>query len=226
MVDADTVRADFDRLARLDSGEWNHNNHYHSYLLNHVPTSCTASLEIGCGAGAFARLLAQRSAHVTALDLSPQMIDLAQARSTTCTNITWLLGDAMTFPFTPRSYDCIASIATLHHLPLATILPKLKQALKPGGVLLILDLYQGEGLADLLRTLLALPAGTLIKLARTGRLREPTPVRQAWDAHGQHDHYLPVSAIRQLCDDLLPGAIIRKHLLWRYSLIWTKTDTQ
>jgi SAM-dependent methyltransferase len=221
-MDANNVRADFDRLALLDSDEWNHNNHYHGYLLRHVPSPCAESLEIGCGAGGFARLLAQRSTHVTAVDLSPQMIAAASARSGAVTNIAWQVGDALTMPLAANTCDCIASIATLHHMPLEIILHRLKEALRPGGVLLILDLYQGEGLPDLARSALALPASIIMKLIRTGRLRQSKAVREAWEVHGRTDRYMRVSDIRRLCVDQLPGARIRKHLFWRYSLIWTK----
>ena len=40
-----------------------------------------------------------------------------------------------------EDFDCIASIATLHHLPLREIMLKMKAALKPEGVLLILWIY-------------------------------------------------------------------------------------
>ena len=39
-------------------------------------------------------------------------------------------------------FDAIVSIATLHHVPLEPLLPKLQVALKPGGRLIILDLLQ------------------------------------------------------------------------------------
>jgi 2-polyprenyl-3-methyl-5-hydroxy-6-metoxy-1,4-benzoquinol methylase len=35
-------------------------------------------LDVGCGSGHFAREMAQRGTHVTAVDLSPRMIDHAQ----------------------------------------------------------------------------------------------------------------------------------------------------
>lgn len=49
------IREDFDRLAQFDADTWNHNNHYHAYLLRFVPARCKDSLDIGCGAGAFTR---------------------------------------------------------------------------------------------------------------------------------------------------------------------------
>jgi trans-aconitate methyltransferase len=54
------IREDFDRLAQFDADAWSHNSHYHAYLLRHVPPRCADSLDVGCGAGAFTRLLGQR----------------------------------------------------------------------------------------------------------------------------------------------------------------------
>src|SRR5439155_20759177 len=71
------IQADFDRLALLDAEGWTHNNHYHNFLLPHIRHDCQNALEVGCGTGAFARLLAARARHVVALDLSPEMIRVA-----------------------------------------------------------------------------------------------------------------------------------------------------
>ena len=42
--------------------------------------------------------------------------------------------------FPAEKFDAIVSIATLHHLPVESLLPSLKDALKPGGRLVVLDL--------------------------------------------------------------------------------------
>lgn len=216
------VQADFDRIARLPEEGWNHNAHYHGYLLGHVPTGCVWALEIGCGSGAFSRLLARRSERVLALDLSPQMIRLAEQESEGVTNIDYQVGDAMTWEFSMDRFDCIASIATLHHLPMRSMLLKIKGALRAGGSLLILDLYRGEGLRDALASALAVPVSAGLQLSKSGRLREPTEIRDAWAAHGEHDAYLTLSEVRRICDELLPGAVVKRHLLWRYSIVWRK----
>jgi SAM-dependent methyltransferase len=67
----DILRADFDRLALLEQDGWNHNNHYHSFLLRHVPPHCQTALDVGCGTGAFTRQLALLAQQVTGFDLSP-----------------------------------------------------------------------------------------------------------------------------------------------------------
>ncbi len=216
------IRTDFDRLARLSQDGWDHNSHYHALLLRQLPARCEAALEIGCGAGAFARLLACRADHVLGLDLSPEMIRVAQARSAGFPNITYQVADVLAWDWPIGRFDCITSIATLHHLPLADILPKLSAALKPGGVLAILDLFKGDGPGDALLYILAVPVSAALKLLKNGRLRESPEARAAWAEHGRHDHYLALAQVRQACAAILPDVQVRRRLLWRYTLIWRK----
>ena len=204
------------------TGGWSHNDHYHAYLLRYIPYPCNESLEIGCGTGAFTRLLAGRSRHVLGLDLSPEMIRIACNRSTNFPNIDYQVVDIFEWPFPLEQLDCIASIATLHHLPLDILLGKMKAALKPGGVLLVLDLFKAGDLTDLLLNAVAFPANLFMNLTKDHRLRSSRPLRLAWAEHGKRDHYFKVSEVRRICRDILPGVIIRKHLFWRYSLAWRK----
>ena len=99
-----SVEADFDRLALLDEEGWTTNNYYHEFLLKHVPRDCANALEIGCGTGAFARLLARRSRRVVGLDLSAEMIRIARSRSSGFDNVEFQLADAMTSEFPPAQF--------------------------------------------------------------------------------------------------------------------------
>ena len=220
MNETSRIRADFDRIALLSGNDWNHNNHYHDFLLRQLPLHCMYALEIGCGTGAFSRLLASRSDRVLALDLSPQMIRVAKDQSKQYSNIDFQVADAMMWEFPIEQFDYVASIATLHHLPTEKMLCKMKETLKINGTLIILDLFQAEGLSDVLTSALAMPAHIILRLVKTGRLREPRQVREAWAEHGRHDSYPTLSQIRQVCAAVLPGARVRKHLLWRYSITW------
>jgi SAM-dependent methyltransferase len=56
-ADAATLSADFDRLAVLEDGRWDHNRHYHGWLLRRLPAECRSALDVGCGTGDFAGLL-------------------------------------------------------------------------------------------------------------------------------------------------------------------------
>jgi SAM-dependent methyltransferase len=222
----DQIRADFDRIAALPGNDWNHNIHYHDFLLSHLPEPCQSALDMGCGTGAFARRLAERSAQVVAIDLSPQMIAAAGEQSAAFANIDYQVADALTWNYPTGAFDCAASIATLHHLPLETILIKMRDSLRPGGVLLVLDLYRPESTLSIKRlaSLVALPVSVILRLIKTGRLREPAAKRAAYAAHGQHDRYPTLSEVRRVCNAIIPGASVRCHLLWRYSIIWRRPD--
>ncbi|WSX58418.1 class I SAM-dependent methyltransferase [Streptomyces sp. NBC_00986] len=67
--------------ARVADPYWNHNVHYHPVVVDAVPDSCRAALDVGCGDGLLARKLASRAGFVTGVDRSPQMIRLARART-------------------------------------------------------------------------------------------------------------------------------------------------
>src|SRR5687768_9226030 len=151
-----SIEADFDRLALLDDEGWTANNHYHNFLLNHVPQNCENALEIGCGTGAFARRLAKRCRQVVALDLSPEMIRVARTRSSQFDNLEFQLADAMTWDFPESHFDYVCSIATLHHLQQRELLVKMKNALKPRGVLVVMDLVESDSLAERMLDVIAL----------------------------------------------------------------------
>lgn len=220
--DRNTIRQDFDRIAFLSGDGWNHNSHYHPFLLRHLPPLGKHALDIGCGTGEFTRLLAGRSQRVTAIDLSPAMIQIARERSNNFPDIEYLVGDALEVDFPSGAFDCVATIATLHHMPLGAALEKMSYALAPGGVLLVLDLYQHTGIYTLLLDAAAVPWGMANKLVRTGHLSTPAPVRQAWREHSKHEMLVALDEVRRTAATLLPGACVRQHLLYRYSITWKK----
>jgi len=209
-----SVEADFDRLVQLDDEGWTANNQYHDFLLNHVPRNCEHALEIGCGTGSFARLLAARCKHVIGLDLSSEMIRVARSRSTQFENLEFELADAMTWNFPQSHFDFICSIATLHHVQQRELFVKMKDALKPRGVLAVLDLVESSSLAERMADVIGFGVSVGLRLIHNGRLRPPATVRKAWEQHGQHDSYSTVSQMRSLADTILPGSRVPRHLLW------------
>jgi len=221
-----TVQTDFDRIALASPEGATHNDHYLNYLLRHAPAHLGAALDIGCGKGELSRQLAVRSKHVLAIDLSPEMIRLAREHSRTFSNIEFQLADVLTCDLPAANFDCVASIATLHHLPLRDTIQKMKAALKPGGVLLILDLFAQRGVLDTVLNPVAMAVSVTLRLIHQHRLLPPREVRAAWAVHGAHDIYPTMTEVHALCADLLPGAKIKKHLLWRYSIVWQKSSEQ
>jgi SAM-dependent methyltransferase len=216
------IEADFDLLALFDDDGWTTNNHYHNFILRNVPENCLNTLEIGCGTGAFSRRLAEVSERVVALDLSPEMIRVAHSRSANFPNIDFQLIDVMEWDFPASYFDCICTIATLHHLPQREMLLKAKEALKPGGVVIVLDLVVSKGARDAFLDFIAIGVSVGLRLFHNGRFQPPPEVRAAWEEHGKTDSYATIDEIRKLCDEILPGAKVRRHLLWRYSLVYQK----
>lgn len=222
----ESIRSDFDRIALLSDENWSHNTQYHEYLLNRIPARCNQILEIGCGTGAFSRLLAGRAEKVVAVDLSPQMIRLARTRSKLYPNIDFVNSDVMTFQLAGNQFDCIATLTTLHHLPMKSVLQKIRNALKPGGTFVCLDLYQRSNFSDLLFDTIAYPASLFLNSIKTGKPKPPKEVREAYAEHGKTDTYLTLPQIERICADFLPGASVKRHLFWRYSIVWKKESDE
>src|SRR2546423_2396219 len=217
-----SIEKDFDRLALLDDAGWTPNNDYHGFLLRHVPQGCVEALEVGCGTGAFSRRLAQQAQHVKAIDLSSEMVRVGRSRSTHVSNIDFEVADLMSCDLPAGHFDCIATIATLHHLPLRAALLKLIGALKPGGVLIVLDLIESEhnllkltGARDAMLSAVASVVSVSLRFLYNGRLKQPREVRAAWAEHGKSDTYPTWDQVRTLAAEIAPGAKITRHLLWR-----------
>jgi ubiquinone/menaquinone biosynthesis C-methylase UbiE len=89
-------------------------------------------LELGCGAGDLSLELLRRGATLTAIDVSPGMVDLARSRAE---------GFAATFLVTPaedtslpgESFDLVVGRWVLHHVDVPTAARELHRLLRPGG---------------------------------------------------------------------------------------------
>ena len=219
------VREDFDRIARLTADEAHVRKPYSDFLLRHLRQSCHHALEIGCGLGAFTRLLADRAEQVTAIDLSPAMIAIAKESSSDIDNVQFLLGDFLELDLLSESYDCVVSIATLHHLPQQLALNKMKSVLRPGGVLIIHDLLDPDGFFDKALDFIRLPISLVTRFFTTGRPRPRREVREAWKDHEKHDSYLVANEVSAMRDEYLPGGTVNIHFLWRYTVVWRKVRT-
>lgn len=213
---------DFDRISKIEERKWEHNNHYHKYLIKNMPDNREKALEIGCGKGVFARLMAKDFKKVIAVDFSEGMIEKAKAISKDLINIEYKLEDITKHDFKNNKYDCIVSIATMHHLPFREMLIKAKEGLKDNGVFMVLDLYESKTITDYLVSLFAAPVNIIFMLFKNGSLRPSEEERKAWKEHSKNDVYMSFKDIKTICKKVMPEAKVRRHFFWRYSIVWRK----
>ena len=93
-------------------------------------------VDFGCGSGANSVLLANRGAHVWGIDISEDLLRLAQRRlavSGRAGGATFIAGSAHDMPFPDNSIDVVFGIAILHHLDLDLVSREVRRVLKPGG---------------------------------------------------------------------------------------------
>lgn len=207
---------------------WDHNSHYHSHVLRHVPAHATRALDVGCGAGRFARALATRGLTVDAMDADPGMIERARAWTPGRLPISYQAAPLEEAGLEPRGYDFVSALASIHHMPFGPALDRLAAALAPGGTLAVLGLYREESYTDLAASLAALPPQWLVGFGmRLGRAvaRMPDP-RDLGPAHEVpvRDPGMSMREIGAATAQHLPGARLRRMLFWRYSLVYTRPD--
>ncbi|MFC4610290.1 class I SAM-dependent methyltransferase [Streptomyces maoxianensis] len=100
-------------------------------------------LDLGCGTGKFAALVArERAALIDAVDCSPTQHQRAVTRYGGRRGLRFVLADAVThLRSTAEPYDLIYSVHGLGYINPHRLLPALMQALKPGGRLVFSVLH-------------------------------------------------------------------------------------
>lgn len=163
--------------------------------------------------GYLAAELASLGHRVTAIDADDPTLRRARARWG-ADGIDFVLGDFMAHPFAPASFDAIVSIAALHHMPEGDALARMAGLLRPGGTLCVVGLARSRTPVDLLWDLGGAVATRVLRRRRGGYVEVAAPI--VWPPPSSY------RAIRRLAATALPGVRYRRHVLWRYSLVWTK----
>ena len=221
-MNTERVRNDFDEIARLTDCHMEGGERYDSFLLSQVPAFAVSVLDIGCGRGRLTKKLAAHNREVTGVDLSPEMIARARKEAQGAQKLTFLCGDFLERDFTAQQFDCVISAAALHHMPENVAVPRMVELLRPGGRLVIHDVRSNSGLGEGLMGNFALAQVCALRLWRTGRVRRPRAVREAWDRHCADETYLTHPEAKALAERFLPGAQVFHHWLWSYTIVWDK----
>jgi hypothetical protein len=68
-------------LAKINARHpWNHNEHFHGWILRNLPVRRSVAVDIGCGKGVLAGKLATQFARVAGIDRNAGMVAAASAR--------------------------------------------------------------------------------------------------------------------------------------------------
>jgi hypothetical protein len=122
-------------------------------------------------------------------------------------------GDFLGQPFDENDIDLVSFVASMHHMDFTAAPTKAVSLPRPSGRLVVVGLARTVTPIDWLISGLCLP---LTRLSNLRRDRSgPTGMLVA-------DPTLSWRQVKQQACDLLPGVRHRHHLLYRYSLRWTK----
>lgn len=138
------VSQQYDRLAAIYEQRW----HFYltrslQFLQNWLEISETDKiLDVGCGTGLLAEVLAKKNATqtVTGIDLSANMLKVAQNKFLAYPNINFHQASVNHLPFSNQSFDIVVCVSTFHYFDEPkTALLEMRRVLKPKGKIIILD---------------------------------------------------------------------------------------
>ncbi|MFN2508576.1 MAG: methyltransferase domain-containing protein, partial [Chthoniobacterales bacterium] len=111
--------------------------HLHRYSVAYALAGGKRVLDIACGEGYGANLLADVAADVVGVDIDPGAIEHAQ-RSYRRANLRFIKGDCTAIPLPDKSIDLVASFETIEHLTeQEAFLAEIKRVLAKDGILVI-----------------------------------------------------------------------------------------
>ena len=100
-------------------------------LSNHLRSGMSV-LELGCGTGSFTRELARSGADIVAIDVSPELLEVATANCS-APNVRYEIQNAYELSYPEGVFDSVVGSSVLHHLEIEAALREIYRVLKPGG---------------------------------------------------------------------------------------------
>lgn len=197
----------------MPSSYWNHNSAYYPWVIR-ATRGCRRVLDVGCGTGELALMLARDGRYVTGIDPSAECIARANS-NTTCANMRFVAASFDDFQ-TDDAFDAIAFVASIHHMDMDAAIAKAKALLAPGGAIAIVGLASPSSPLDhAIDALCVIPSWASSRLHR---------MRTSEELGIPTSYAMPTMAqVRDIASRQLPGATIRPALHWRYLLSWQKS---
>lgn len=106
-------------------------------LTNHI-TPQMKVLELGCGTGYFTREIVATGAQITAIDISPDLLNIARSEIQSA-NITFKVDNAYELSFANETFDTVVGSSVLHHLNIGKAISEMYRVLKPGGIIVFTE---------------------------------------------------------------------------------------
>jgi 2-polyprenyl-3-methyl-5-hydroxy-6-metoxy-1,4-benzoquinol methylase len=191
---------------------WNHNIHYDPVIVEALPDRCERVLEVGCGEGVLSRTMSEIAGRVVGLDRDAPSIESAR-RDAAADNIDYVVGDLLAHPFRPASFDAVVANTVIHHIGTAVALERMRDLVRPGGVVAVVGVARSRSPSDIPYDL----AGTVAtRVHKRSKGWWSTSAPKVWPPPESF------TGTRRIAARVLPGSRFRRHVLWRYSLVWTK----
>jgi len=89
-------------------------------------------LELGCGTGLFTKELAVTKNRITAVDISPELLEYAKTR-VPFSNVVFRIENAYATSFVGESFDFVVGSSVLHHLEVEMAILEIYRLLREGG---------------------------------------------------------------------------------------------
>jgi SAM-dependent methyltransferase len=102
-------------------------------LSSHLKPGMTV-LELGCGTGSFTRELARTGADVVAIDVSPELLEIAKANCS-ASNVHYQIQNAYSLSYSEAVFDSVVGSSVLHHLEIEEALRDVYRVLKAEGTI-------------------------------------------------------------------------------------------
>src|ERR1700676_1907183 len=163
---------------------------YSFYLLGDVQGKTV--LDLGCGSGESLVPLVKRGAHVIAIDISPDLIDLARRRLESY-GLSAILqeGSAYATGLPSDSVDVVFSMALLHHLDLPRARQEIYRVLRPRGLFILREPIRFSRTMNYLRRLFPAPKADISDYEHPMTRAELAIVMEGFTAVAERDFRLP-----------------------------------
>jgi SAM-dependent methyltransferase len=192
---------------------WNHNTAYHPWLVGLAARHRGDVLDVGCGDGLLAQRLATVSRSVTGIEPDPATAERAIERVADVENVQISRTSFDDFDPGSRRFDLVTFVASLHHMDLRTTLARARDVLTPSGEIAVIGLSANASAWDWVWSACCLPA-----VALGDRLHGDTSDIGVVLAEPRES----LRTIRRTTAEVLPGAVIRRKLYYRYLLRWSR----